>query len=381
MPWVRAFAALWVAQVVSELAFAFALPFLPLYVLELGVPDAVQAGIWAGVMAGCFALVQAAMGPVWGVLADRYGRKMMIQRGLFGGCVVVGLMSLVHSPEQLLALRVLQGGLTGVVAAAATVATLIVPRRHLASALGAMQAAMLIGQSVGPVVGGAFADQFGLRSAFVATSVIFLATGALVTLCVPEPAREAAGGGSLEAPGLGVSRRELLLIAGTMTAIRFGSYAPQPVLPLVVQQLGDGTEGVATMVGLVLGAAGVASALGALAVGRVARRLGWERTLIASLAAAALLSPLHALVATVGQLVVLRAAIGLALGAMGPAVQTLLTDRTPAHRRGAAFGILSTAQSLGNGGGPVAGSLIAAELGVPAVFVAAGPVFLAGTGL
>src|SRR5262245_14411387 len=105
----RAFAVLWVVQAVSELAFSFALPFLPLYVLDLGVEDAVQAGIWAGVMAGAFALTQAVFGPVWGVLADRFGRKMMIQRALFGGCLVVGTMAFVRSQEQLLVLRVVQG--------------------------------------------------------------------------------------------------------------------------------------------------------------------------------------------------------------------------------------------------------------------------------
>ena len=70
-----------------------------------------------------------------------------------------------------------------------------------------------------------------------------------------------------------------------------------------------------------------------------------------------------------------------ALGGMMPAVQALVTDRTPANRRGAAFGVLATAQAIGNGGGPVGGSLIAASLGVPAVFIATAPVFLVGAAL
>src|SRR4030095_7306003 len=85
----RAFAVLFLAQIVSEFAFQFALPFLPLYILELGVPDAAEGGLWAGAMAGTFARAQATMGPIWGILADRYGRRIMIQRALFGGFVVM----------------------------------------------------------------------------------------------------------------------------------------------------------------------------------------------------------------------------------------------------------------------------------------------------
>src|SRR4051794_30452234 len=99
-PWVRTVAVLWIAQVVAELAFSFALPFVPLYLQELGVEDANQAGVWAGAMSGGFALVMALMGPVWGIVADRYGRRLMIQRALFGACFVIGAMAFVRSPEQ-----------------------------------------------------------------------------------------------------------------------------------------------------------------------------------------------------------------------------------------------------------------------------------------
>jgi DHA1 family multidrug resistance protein-like MFS transporter len=382
-PWVRAFAVLLLTQAVSEFAFQFSLPFLPLFFLDLGVPDPVQAGLWAGAMAGTFAIAQATMGPIWGVLADRYGRRMMIQRALFGGCLVIGAMTFVQTPEQLLVLRVIQGALTGVVAAMAVVVSLTVPRAHLATALGLMQAAQLIGASLGPIVGGAFADSYGLRAGFAATSMIFVVTGVLVTLFVAEPAREPPRpvGPSERAEAQPLPRRELISAIATMAIIRFASNAPQPILPLFIQELARSSSGVATTVGLVLAATGFASAISALALGRVADRLGARTTLMACLALATAISPLHALVGTVWQLLIVRTAMGFALGGMIPAVQALLTDRTPPSRRGAAFGLLSTAQAIGNGGGPVSGSLIAAAFGVPAVFLAAAPVFLIGAWL
>jgi len=109
---------LWVTQVVSEVAFSFALPFLPLYIRELGVEDVAEVGLWAGVMSAGFSVSMATMGPVWGWVADRYGRRLMVQRAMFGACIVIGAMGFVQSPAQLMVLRVIQGSFTGVVVAA-----------------------------------------------------------------------------------------------------------------------------------------------------------------------------------------------------------------------------------------------------------------------
>jgi hypothetical protein len=125
-----------------ELAFSFALPFLPLYLQELGVSDPNSAGLWAGAMSAGFALVMGLMGPVWGVVADRYGRRLMIQRALFGATILIGAMAFVRSPEQLFVLRLLQGGVTGLVAAISTVVSLTVPRERLAASLGLVQTAL-----------------------------------------------------------------------------------------------------------------------------------------------------------------------------------------------------------------------------------------------
>src|SRR5688572_14901990 len=192
VPWGRAFGVLWISQVVAEVAFSFALPFIPLYIQgELGVTDAAEAGLWAGAMAGAFASTMGVMGPVWGAIADRFGRKLMVQRALFGAGCAIGAMSLARTPEQLLVLRVIQGSLTGVVVATTTMVSLMVPRRHLGSSLGLMHAALFAGGAVGPVIGGAFADFLGYRATFAATVVVFFTAGALVTLFVPEPPREA----------------------------------------------------------------------------------------------------------------------------------------------------------------------------------------------
>jgi MFS family permease len=127
-------------QVVSELAFSFALPFTPLFIQELGVTDLAEVGLWAGTIAGVFAVAMGGMAPIWGLAADRFGHRLMIQRASFGAGIGIALIAFVQTPEQLLVLRVVHGFFTGVVSAIATLASLTgdAPgrrlRRHLARA-------------------------------------------------------------------------------------------------------------------------------------------------------------------------------------------------------------------------------------------------------
>jgi len=385
---VRTVAVLAVAQVVSEMAFSFALPFTPLYLLELGVPNAAEAALWAGAMAGTFAVAMGGMAPVWGVVADRFGHRLMIQRAFFGAGAAIACMALVQTPEQLLALRVVHGTFTGVVTAMATLVSVTAPRPYMATALGAMTAAQQLGISLGPLLGGTFSDLFGLRASFAVTGATLVATGVLVTLLVRrDPARAARRG----AVGTGASERAsasaggrlltpgLLAVVGLMAAVRFAQMAPTPVIPLFVQDLAGSSERLGTTVGIVLAATGFASTVSALLVGRLTDRFGRRAILAGCLLAAVALAPLHLLVGSVAQLIALRIATGLALGGMGPALQALMIDVTPAGRRGAAFGLLTTANASGSGAGPIFASVVAAGYGVPMSFVATMPMFaLAG---
>lgn len=377
------------AQVVSEIAFSFAMPFTPLYLQELGVTDLAEVGLWSGLLAAVFSVAMGGMAPIWGMVSDRFGHKRMIQRALFGAGCVVGAVALVQTPEQLVILRFLHGALTGVVTAIATMVSLTTPRQHLGTVLGMLQAAVYVGISLGPLMGGAFADSFGLRASFACTGVFLLTLAVAVTVLVPSPPREpvrvgaaAAGQAPAGQPAQGHQKlmtRELLAVVALMGLTRLAMMGPQPFLPLFVQTMVDSQEGLATTVGIVLAAAGMASTVTALMIGRLNRWFGARVVLVGGLLISAVLTGLHAFAGSVLQLVALRVALGLAQGGSGPAIQALLIDATPPGRRGAAFGVLTTANAAGSGGGPVLGSFIVASLGIPAVFLATAPVLgLAG---
>jgi DHA1 family multidrug resistance protein-like MFS transporter len=281
----------------------------------------------------------------------------------------------------MIVLRLLHGGLTGVFSGVATMVSLTTPQHHLGTVLGLMQSALFLGIALGPLIGGAFADAYGLRAGFGATGIILIVTGFLVFLVVREPKRAAVDDPAAAVAPAGMSddrrsvRRQMFLVVGLMAITRLAMVAPNPILPLFVQQLAERQEHLATTVGFMLAATGIASTISAIIVGRLADRIGRRAALLGCCVLTALLCPLHVLVGTVWQLIALRTVIGLAQGGMATALQALLVDVTPPSRRGAAFGLITTAGSIGNGGGPVGGSSIAAAYGVQAVFLAITPLY------
>ncbi len=369
--WRRQLGALWVAQVVSALAFSFALPFLPLYVQELGVKDARQAGLWAGLTSASFSIVMASLGPVWGSVADQFGPRLMVGRAMFGGAAVIGAMGLARQVYDLLALRTLQGAITGVQAAITVLVIAIVPRGRLAFSVGLLQMATFGGASLGPLLGGYVADRWGYRPAFAATAVLMLLSGAIVFVGVPEAGRPVRSGTRLGlVDGMRVALRSPSIVSMVLVLLllQFAATVVSPVLPLFIKELSVDDSHVATTTGLVQGLGGLFGAVSAVGAGRVADRLGHKAVVVAAALASAALYVPQAWVRTPEQLLALRVGLGLFNGALIPSTQAVIGLATPPERRGVAFGVATSAAPLGSAMGPLVGAAIAAGFGIRAVF-------------
>jgi len=170
----------WIAQAVSTMGFTFVLPFLPLYLRELGIADGESVVMWAGLLVAATPVTMAIFSPIWGALADRYGRKIMVERAMFGGAVLLALMGLVQNVHQLLALRLLQGAVTGTVTALVALVSTTSPPQKSGYSQGMMRMAFFCGVAVGPIVGGAVSDSFGYRFSFLVAGVLIFAGGLLV---------------------------------------------------------------------------------------------------------------------------------------------------------------------------------------------------------
>lgn len=382
--WKRNFLFLWLSQLTAIMAFSSALPFLALYVQTLGIADPGEAAVWAGAMTSGGGLTMALMAPLWGALADRYGRKPMVTRSMVVGGTIAGLMSVAGDVRQLFAMRTIQGAFSGTVAAARTLAAGIVPADRLGQCLGLMATATFVGSSTGPLVGGLVAGRFGFRTAFVVTGVGLVLSGVGVYLFVdegfkrPKEARPRGLRDSVAAFGQLPQVRAVVL---AMLIVQIGQFAAQPILPLYVQELsGQSAVEAASTAGLVIGGAAVTSALAASVAGRLGDRVGHQRVLaVAAIAAGVLYLP-QALVGTPLQLLVVRAAIGVFAGGIQPVGMAIVALRTPPESRGLVFGLTTTATSLGNTLGPLIGAAIASLVSLRASFVFTA-VMLTGAGL
>ncbi len=375
--WQRTVYAVWFAHLLAAVGFSFVMPFLPFFVRELGVESDRLAGVWAGAAMTAAGLSLTVFQPIWGALADRYGRKLMLQRAMFGGAITIFLMGLAQSPLQLVLMRLLQGALTGTGSACNTLVASVTPRGRLGFTMGLMQTAIIVGNSIGPWLGGVMADSFGYRIPFFVCGVLWAVAGVVVVLGTREPdidpttcvtgnhgLRQVFGG-----RGLAALLTSFFLSAFAVTFVG-------PIFPLFVERIAN-TARAATITGQIMGAGGLAAGVSALVIGRISDRLGHRRVLIVSSLGSAVFSIPHALVRALWQLFGLRIGWGLISGGAGPAMNAMIGSHVSSDMYGRAFGLTTSAQCLGFALGPLTGGLMASATGLRWPFVVMGVLQLA----
>jgi DHA1 family multidrug resistance protein-like MFS transporter len=372
--WKSNFAAILVAETLAIAGFSVSMPIIPLYLQDLGVSDPTSLKFWAGLVQSVAGITLAVAAPIWGNLADRYGRRVMLLRAMFGGMAVLGLMAFIDAPWQLLVLRAVQGALTGTVSAAILLTAGIAPAASVGFALGLLQTGVSIGNTLGPLVGGLVADGFGHRATFVATAAILAASGAIIAFGVaddfrPAPRGAAKGGLRLADFKPILSDPALMGLMAIGFALQAASSTVVPILPLFIQEISPDASRVASIAGVVLGAGAAASAVASAAFGRFSDRIGYARTLLICLAGGAVFYLPQAFAATPLQLTVFRVLALLFLGGAQPTVQALIAAKANRERQGSVYGLNSSISSAGAALGPAIGSIAAAAIDFRATFV------------
>ncbi len=377
--WQRTLIALAVGQLVTLAAFSFVFPFFPLYVQTLGIQGTSEAAAWAAAVISATALAMAVSQPIWGSLSDRYGRRPMLLRSMVGGAVVLALMGMVSSVEQLVALRFIQGLVSGSVAASNALAATTVPKNRLGSSLGLLQVAFFAGNSAGPLLGGVMADSWGYRVPFYAAAALML-IGFLVILFFTEEHFVPPTAGAKGA-GFWADSRSLMAISifpvlvGIVFMIQLGGVVVSPVLSLFIADL-NGSQSAGTAAGLVMAGTGVASAVTAMVLGRLGDRRGHGPILLVCLAGAAATYFPQGMVQQVWQLFVLRVLTGAFLGGLMPSANALLANVVPLRQRGTGFGLSASSQAMANFVGPAMGAGVASSWGIRAIFEVTGGLFV-----
>ncbi|MEZ2583499.1 multidrug efflux MFS transporter MdtG [Kluyvera intermedia] len=369
--WKRNLAVVWLGCFLTGAAFSLVMPFLPLYVEQLGITGHSQLNMWSGLVFSITFLFSAIASPLWGGLADRKGRKIMLLRSALGMAIVMLLMGLAQNIWQFLILRALLGLLGGFIPNANALIATQIPRHKSGWALGTLSTGAVSGALLGPLAGGFLADNYGLRPVFFMTATVLLICFVLTLCFIREQFTPVSKKEMLHVKEVfgSLKNRELVLsLFVTTLIIQVATGSIAPILTLYVRDLAGNISNIAFISGMIASVPGVAALLCAPRLGKLGDRIGPEKILIVALVVSVLLLIPMSFVQTPWQLGILRFLLGAADGALLPAVQTLLVYNSSNQIAGRIFSYNQSFRDIGNVTGPLIGAAVSAQYGFRAVF-------------
>jgi DHA1 family multidrug resistance protein-like MFS transporter len=377
----------------------FVFPFIPFYIKELGVTDEGRVGLYTSLTASATGLSLTLTAPIWGSLADRYGRRPMFLRALIGAGVLILVMGLAQTVWQLILLRFLMGAFAGTMGAAAALVAATTPRVKVGYALGLLQTGQFLANMLGPAIGGFVAAGLGIRESFIFCAALYLLAALLVLLFVREDAIEPeAGDGGLKKDRGGsllhnlrqvVSERQIVFMLVLLFNLWLSTTFVRPLMPISIDNFAEGErvhievpgftgdlkEEAAT--GLVFSIIGLASTFSALGLAPLGERLGYRNTVGVAALATGLLYPFVAFAGGLVSFGLLLGAVGLFQGAMVPGTSALIAASAPEGKHGSTFGMAASMQSLALMLGPLGGGAVVGWAGIEAVYVVIGAIVAA----
>jgi DHA1 family multidrug resistance protein-like MFS transporter len=364
------------AVFVSFTGFTFVMPFLPLYIKQLGVTNEGDAALWSGIIFGVSPLISGFLAPVWSVLAERYGRKVMLQRSLGAFVILIIAMAFVTNIYQLFALRLALGFFGGVAAMSVALASTIAPRHQIGEAVGMIQATQLASGIAAPIIGGVIVDAVGLHGSFFLAAGLSVVAFLIITVAYREDQEQGeladAGDGTKKARPSLRSFLQLPIFVGLAVAIftiQFVDRSFGPLLPLYVGTLDAPAERIGTVTGLVMTLGALAASVAAIMAGRLSTRLEPRPLLFGALLAGAILCLPIAFVAHWWQLLVVRFLLGLFAGGALTLTYAIGGRDMPATAKMGAFGTLAGFGQIGGAIAPFVTGALSKWASLSAIFV------------
>jgi len=393
---------IWFGVFVGLMGANFVFPFIPFFIKELGVTDKGEIGWWTSLSASATGLSLTLTAPIWGTMADRYGRKPMFVRALLGAGVLILIMGATQAPWQFVALRFLMGAFAGTMGAAAALVASTTPRERVGYALGMLQTGQFMANTLGPFIGGLASAAFGIRNSFFFCGALYLAAVALAFVFVKEskaslgagsPGHKPKGGSLAGNIRLVVSERQVVVMLGFLFFLWLSTQFVRPVMPISIDDFAShlGDRDRVTLVvggwsrsfdekfgtGLVYGMIGLTSTVAALSVAPLGQRIGYRRCVTAAAVLTGVLFIPVALAGTYTTFLLWMGATGLFQGAMVPGTNALIAASVPDGKQGAAFGLAASMQSMALLIGPLAGGAVNDAFGIQYVYLVMGTILVA----
>jgi DHA1 family multidrug resistance protein-like MFS transporter len=293
---------------------------------------------------------------------------------MLSAAILLALMGFAQSVWVLLVLRMVQGGLTGTIYSAQALVASSAPEEETGRAMGLLQMSVYAGATLGPVAGGVVAQLAGYRASFIGAGVLLAIATIIVFVFVSEPGTRR-NRGEQGAAARRPSFASILLAPAFAGAViftvlsQFVASSQFPILPLFVQQLLGGAGSVSADTGWLLALSGLSAAAGAYSAGRLQRKFGLPQLLLLTVVACVLLLSLQAVAPSYMAFLALRAIATFTLGGLFALVGAWTAAASPAEAKGAAFGLVGAAASLGFGAGPLIGGVLVSVAGIRSVFI------------
>lgn len=356
------------------------MPFLSLYIESLGNYSDEYVQRWAGLVFGVTFVAALIMSPIWGRIADKYGYKPILVINGFGIAFSIYLMGTADSVHELFLIRLFMGIVTGFIPTSLAFVSSQTAKETAGKTLGTLQMGSVSGTLFGPVIGGLMADAFGFKYTFIITAVVIGIAASLVLIGIKEVKRVAKKDAHVYARKTiiqGIMHHRLLINVMIITSlIQIGNFSIQPLLSLYVAHLTENSGQVAFLAGITFSATGVGNLLFARRWGRLGDSIGYEKVLgFLLILAFAFIVP-QAFVTELWQLIILRLLFGIAVGGMIPTTTALMRREAPIEIQGEIMGYNTSFRFLGNIIGPVFGGIVSGFIGIPAVFIVTGTLFI-----
>lgn len=374
-----------ISMTILAVCYTMIIPFLPIYLLELGVSKD-DVALWSGLVFGITFLIAGIMAPIWGKIADNKGKKRMALRAGFAIAVSYFLIGLVTDQYQLLLGRAFVGFANGFYPAAMTMVSLSVDEKRVGRALGIFQMGLILGNVIGPFLGGAVESVVGMRPVFYVSGIaVFIATLA-VLFFVKEPriaskkvedTTTTKQKTSLREDFKAVSEKPILVrLLWIFFFMQCAIMMLQPILALYVGDMQGTMEGAAIISGSILSIGGLAGALTTNLWVRIGERRGYFRTISYCMIGSGIVLLLQSLPVGIWWFGVLQVLIGSCIVGINPSLSAAVTLNTEPGFRGRMFGMTTTAQQFGSMVGPVFASLVSTYIGISYVFSITGALLL-----
>lgn len=378
--WKRNLLVLWVALFFAAAGLSAVIPFLPLFIRELGVTSLAETSKWSGYNFSAPFLVSFFVIPIWGALGDKYGQKLMTLRAIFGLAVAMILMAYSQNVVQLFIFRVLQGALSGFYPAALALAVYTAPKDRTGYALGIIQSASTSGTVIGPLLGGFFSQLFGFRSVFLIVGAIILVCAFLVLIFLKEEKSQTTDSEPtftvMENWKLVISTKELLIAGFLIFMSSLAVALLAPIFVLYVETFNVSVNALPLTTGVLYSILGLFATVSSVFLGKQIDVKGVKKNLLISSIIIGGMYFLHYFVYQVAVLIPIRIVLGLGIGILIPVLFTALSKSVPLNRKAGIMGIGSSFQILGNMIGPVCSGFLGAAFGVRYAFLLAGLIFL-----